>query len=73
MHPPHITEIIERTPFEYNQEELIDLVQYYIKYRKGVDVSIGIYADNLPYMINQINMLSSAFDYARNWLLENRQ
>lgn len=70
----NIREIINRTPPEYDQQELIDVVEYYINIRKGVTVTIGVNPYNPPLeFIRQMNMLSEAFDTAKNWLLENHK
>jgi hypothetical protein len=71
MITPRIKEIIERTTNEFDEAELIEVVEFYILRRKNKKVTIKLNDVFPPVYLRELNMLNQAFDTARDWLLKN--
>lgn len=69
----NLKELVYREKYEYTVEELIYVVETYIKLRKNRDVKIGIDPSNNLWYMSQIQQLQSAFEDAQKWLKDNHK
>lgn len=68
-----LKELVYREKYEYTVEELIYVVETYIKIRKNRDVKIGIDPNGYLQYVLQIQQLQSAFEDAQRWLQDNHK
>lgn len=67
----NLKELVYREKYEYTVEELIYVVETYIKIRKNRDVKIGIDPSNPMFFVSELQQLQSAFEKAQGWLKAN--
>ena len=70
----NLKEIVNREKTEYHVDEMLFVVEKYIKIRKNADVKINLGSPQIPMLYYlEVQKLQAAFEDACHWLKENHK